>query len=204
MAHIRLQNSPDNPRLAAALAYAARGWPVFPCHGMQDGQCTCSGKPNCTPGKHPLTAHGFEDATTDPKQIDRWWTENPDANVAVATGACSGLIVVDEDPRHGGDLTLEDLEAQYGKLPDTVISLTGGGGKHYVFRHFGKALSSRAHAFGPGLDLKGDGGYIIAPPSLHVSGLRYEWEASSHPDEVPIAAFPAWLWMLADTTTRDV
>src|SRR5215510_16124566 len=139
MAHIRLQNSPDNPRLAAALAYAARGWPVFPCHGMQDGQCTCSGKPNCTPGKHPLTAHGFEDATTDPKQIDRWWTENPDANVAVATGACSGLIVVDEDPRHGGDLTLEDLEAQYGKLPDTVISLTGGGGKHYVFRHFGKA-----------------------------------------------------------------
>ena len=119
-------------------------------------------------------------------------------------GAVSGLIGVDQEPRNGGDLTLDELEAQYGKLPDTVVSLTGGGGKHYFFRHFGKALSSRAHALGPGLDLKGDGGYIIAPPSLHVSGLRYEWEASSGPDQVPIAAFPAWLWMLATTATGDV
>jgi hypothetical protein len=128
----------------------------------------------------------------------------PHANVAIATGACSGLIVLDPDPRHGGDLTLDDLEAQYGKLPDTVVSLIGGGGKHYFFRHFGKSISCQTNALGPGLDIKGDGGYIIAPPSLRVSGLRYEWEASNSPDEVPIAAFPAWLWMLANTTTRDV
>jgi hypothetical protein len=133
MSNIVPQDSPDNPLRAAALAYAARGWPVFPCHGIRDGRCTC-GKPECAhPGKHPLTRHGFKDATTDPQQIDRWWTDHPDANVAIATGASSDLIVLDLDPRHGGQLTLDELEATYGRLPETVVSFTGGGGRIISF-----------------------------------------------------------------------
>jgi hypothetical protein len=123
---------------------------------MRDGGCTCSGRSDCNPGKHPLTPHSFKDATTDPRQIHRWWTDHPHANVAIATGARSGLIVLDLDPRHGGDLTLDELEAQYGKLPDSPVSLTGGGGTHYFFRHFGEHTSGQANAFGPGLDRKGD------------------------------------------------
>jgi hypothetical protein len=174
MDNVRPQNSPDNPRLAAVLAYAKQGWPVFPCHGMRDGHCSC-GKPDCAhPGKHPLTRHGFKDATTDLKQIERWWAEHPDANVAIATGAVSGLIIVDPDTRHGGDLTLADLEAQHGKLPETAVSFTGGGGAHYFFRYLAELIRTGAGVLGPGLDLQSDGRYIIAPPSRHVSGRDYE------------------------------
>jgi hypothetical protein len=201
MRNIRLRHSLDNPRLAAALAYAARGWRIFACHSVQDGSCTC-GKPDCAhPGKHPLTRHGFKDATTDPQQIVRWWTDHPDANIAIATGAVSGVIVVDEDPRHGGDLTLADLEAQHGKLPETAVSFTGGVGAHYFFRYLGEPIRSGTGVLGPGLDIKSDGGYIIAPPSRHASGRDYEWEVSSHPDEVPIAALPAWIWIRANAPT---
>jgi Bifunctional DNA primase/polymerase, N-terminal len=204
MSNIVPQDSPDNPLHAAALTYAARGWPVFPCYGLRGGHCTCGGRSDCKPGKHPLTPHGFKDATMDRKQIERWWIDHPDANVAIATGAVSGLIVVDLDPRHGGKLTLADLEAQHGKLPETAVSFTGGGGTHYLFRYFGEPIRSRAGVLGPGLDLQSDGRYIIAPPSRHVSGREYEWEVSSHPEQVPIAALPAWIWMVANAATRDV
>src|SRR5215813_13125280 len=198
MGHRLPPDFPNNLLRAAALAYAARGWPVFPCHGMQDERCTC-GKPDCAhPGKHPLTRHGFQDATTDPRQIYQWWTDHPDANVAIATGACSGLIVLDLDQRRGGDVTLGDLEAQYGKLPETAVSFTGGG-THYFFRHLGEPIRSGTSVLGPGLDIKADGGYIIAPPSRHASGREYEWEVSSRPDHVPIAALPAWIWIRANT-----
>jgi hypothetical protein len=204
MMNILPQHAINNPLHAAARGYAARDWSVFPCHGIRDGRCTC-GKSDCAhPGKHPLTRHGFKDATTDPQQIDQWWTDHPDANAAIATGAASGLIVLDQDPRHGGDLTLDDLQATYGKFPATVVSFTGGGGAHYFFQYFGEPIRSGTGVLGPGLDLKADDGYIIAPPSRHASGRDYEWEASSHPDEVPITAFPAWLWRLAKATTHDV
>jgi Bifunctional DNA primase/polymerase, N-terminal len=163
MRSIQLQHSSDNPLHAAARDYATRGWPVFACYGMRAGRCTC-GKPGCAhPGKHPLTRHGFKDATTDPRQIDQWWTDHPDANVAIATGAASGLIVLDRDPRNGGDLTLGELEAQYGKLPETAVSFTGGGGAHYCFRYREEPIRSGTDVLGPGLDIKSDGGYIIAP-----------------------------------------
>ncbi len=114
----------DNPRLAA-LAYAARGWHVFPCHSARAGRCSC-GAPACQhPGKHPRTLHGLKDATTDPALITRWWQQWPDANVAVATGAVSGLVALDEDPRHGGDVSLDLLTHEHGPLPETVEALTG-------------------------------------------------------------------------------
>ncbi len=179
--------------LDAALYYAGLDWPVFPLH-TPDGQGGCScGNPQCDDqGKHPRTRNGFKDATTDEATIRSWWTKWPNANVGIATGA-AGLLALDVDPGKGGAATLDDLIAQHGPLPDTAESLTGGGGRHILFKAPNRAVRSSAGKLGPGLDVKAAGGYIVAPPSLHRSGRRYEWEVSSHPGEVAVADPQAWL-----------
>jgi hypothetical protein len=139
--------------LAAALVYAARGWPVFPVNG-----------------KEPLTARGFKDASLDPAGIRAWFDCYPEAGVAIATGAVSGLVVLDEDTPHGGGGSL----AQLSRLPETYTVLTGGGGKHYYFAHPGEPVPCSAGKLGPGLDVRGDGGYVVAPPSVHASGRPYK------------------------------
>jgi predicted P-loop ATPase len=179
----------------AALAYAALGWRVFPLHSVHEGACSC-GSPACTgtkPGKHPRTPRGCLDATTDEATIHQWWTEWPDANVGIATGR--GLVVVDIDPQHGGDVGLEDCVARLGALPDTVECLTGGGGRHiYLSVPAGTEVRNSASKLAPGVDVRGDGGYVVAAPSGHASGRAYTWELSSRPDEVEIAPLPAaWL-----------
>src|SRR3954451_8026643 len=104
-------------KMERALAHAREEWHVFPCHWvLPNGSCSC-GKPDCSrKGKHPLTTHGFKDATTDPVQIVAWWSQCPDANPAGRTGSASGRDVLDVDPRHGGDETLARLEAKNGAL----------------------------------------------------------------------------------------
>jgi hypothetical protein len=124
-------------------------------------------------------------------QVRRWWRRWPDANVGVVTGAVSGLVVLDVDPRHGGDESLAVLEGIHGTLPRTVESLTGGGGQHLYFRHPGTVVPSRSIA--PGLDIKGDGGLVVSPPSQHISGRVYRWEPGCAPGEVPLADLPRWL-----------
>lgn len=99
----------------------------------------------------------------------------PDANVAVVTGAISGIVVIDVDPRHGGDESVRDLE-----ITPTTTALTGGGGCHYIYQHPGSTIPNGANLL-PGIDVRGDGGYIIAPPSVHSSGRQYEWEGSYEP-----------------------
>src|SRR5215510_7477467 len=183
----------DNPRLEAALGYACLGWKVFPCHSWVDGRCTC-GAPACgSPAKHPRTEHGFKDATDDLDVIKGWWQRWPDANVALASGAESGIVVLDVDPRNGGIISLEDLTSEYGPLPDTVESITGSGGRHILFEHPGEAVKCGAGSLGSGLDIKADRGYIIAPPSTHASGQIYEWEATSDPYVKGLAPIPEWL-----------
>src|SRR5262249_33786593 len=124
----------------AALAYAARSWPIIPLHGIRDGSCACI-TPDCTSvGKHPvgmLVPHGLKERSTDEATIRRWWTHQPGANVGVVTGAPSGLVVLDVDPRHGGDERLAELERQYGPLPRTIEAATGGAGRHLFFIHPG-------------------------------------------------------------------
>jgi uncharacterized protein (DUF927 family) len=163
----------------AALWYAtAYDWPVFPVHSVNaKGVCTCSAGANCTkrPGKHPRTKNGLSDATTDLQTIREWWKKWPSANVGVATGAGAGFFVVDVDPDKGGKKSLSDLERQHEKLPETKTALTGGGGLHHLFKHPGIKIKNSESELGPGLDVRGDGGYIVAAPSQHKSGKQYQW-----------------------------
>lgn len=156
-------------------------------------------------GKVPATPHGCKDATTDPAQIAEWWGGGSTYNVAIATG--SGLVVLDVDVDHDagkfGDETLADLEQQYGPLPETWTCLTGGGGVHYYFQCDDPALTVTV-GFAPGLDYRGTGGYIVAPPSKHPqTGRCYEWEASSTPKNVSLAPLPEWLHRLMLQGKKD-
>lgn len=188
--------------LEEALRLAGLGYPVFPCHAMQDGRCTC-GKADCnSPGKHPRTRHGLKDATTDPARIHEWdWTA---ANLAVVTGAVSGFIAIDVDPRHDGDRTLERLLQTHGPLPDTVTQATGGGGRHFLFQHPGWPVKNdgKGKRLGPGIDIRGDSGYILVPPSWTKG--EYRWLDGRAPWDVPLAPLPTWLAdSLSDGACRD-
>ena len=170
--------------LSHALAYASRGWPVFPCRPR---------------GKEPLTPRGFKDATTDPATIRRWWARWPDANIGVPTGQGT-FIVLDVDPRNGGDQSLFALVSQYGDLPEGPTARTGGGGTHSFFQP--PPFPLRCRTLAPGVDLKADGGYVIMPPSIHPSGARYEWQPGAHPEEIPLPPLPEWLCRLAQDTPQ--
>lgn len=179
----------------AALGLAGRGWSVFPVHTPTgQGGCSCL-KASCDRiGKHPRNAHGHNEATTDSAVIDRWWRQWPDANIGLATGQTSGLVVLDIDPDKGGEESLRELEKQFTRLPETVEVLTGGGGRHLYFQSpRDTTIRNSVSVLGPGLDIRGEGGYVVAPPSLHRSGRTYEYEVEHHPDEMPLATLPAWL-----------
>lgn len=195
----------DPAALDCALAYAARGWAVLALWWGEDGICACPRGVECeSPGKHPIAyigrraicPNGVKDATLDPERITQWWARVPDANVGIATGAASGLVALDSDPRNGGDESLVMLENSLPDgLPDTPRSVTGSGGEHLLFRApAGRVGNFKGKDWGfPGLDVKGDGGYIVAPPSLHVSGRRYQWDGGAHPDDLALAPLPAAL-----------
>ena len=194
----------DATPLKVALSYAERGWLVFPLwEPLSDGTCSCD-KPDCEDaGKHPRTPNGFKDATTDEETIRGWWGKWPDANIGIRTGRESGLLVLDVDPRHGGDKSLAELEQDFGKLPHTTGSKTGDG--HHVFFAYPKdAVEVGCHAnLRPGLDVRGDGGFVVAPPSLHHSGATYAWDASLHPDQTALADPPARLLDLIQSRKSD-
>jgi hypothetical protein len=157
--------------LAAALDYAGRGWHVFQLHDVSRGHCSCARGERCpTPGKHPLLPKWDQWATIAEGTIRGWWAQRPDANVAVLTGARSGIVVLDVDPRHGGTETLLALVAAHGALPDTPVVETGGGGQHYYFAHPGGRVDGCV--LGPGLELKADGQLVVAPPSATGSTVR--------------------------------
>jgi hypothetical protein len=195
-----------NPSCARAALWYARnkGWLVLPLHVAREGRCSCD-HPACpSPGKHPRTAHGVREASRDERLIAQWWRYWPEANVGIATGAASGLVVLDVDPAHGGDESLHLLELQLGALPATIEALSGGAGRHLYFAHPGGRVPNSASALGPGLDVRGDGGYVVAPPSAHASGRRYIWEVSGRPEEVALAPMPTWLAQAARPPERTL
>ena len=176
----------------AALSYAARGWPVFPCHApaQTPGGCSCWRADCSSPGKHPRVAGGLTVASVDAATIAQWWRRWPSANVAIRTGAVSDVVVLDVDPAHGGDQSLDALLSHHGPLPPGPVVQTGSGGRHFYFAHPGGVIRNDAgRRLGPGLDIRGDGGYVIAPPSRHTSGSPYRWAGPDR--ELPDP--PVWL-----------
>jgi len=177
----------------AALEYAGRGWPVFPLWPVREGRCAC-GAPDCgSPGKHPhgrLAPRGVHEATTDPGRIRAWWGQCQDANIGLATGGRANAVVLDVDPGNGGDESLRRLELEHGALPGTRTARTGNGGRHIWFQHPGGQVKNSVGALGPGLDIRGDGGYVVVPPSSLGPGRDYEWLT---PDDAEPLAAPGWL-----------
>jgi hypothetical protein len=159
-----------------------------PGAGKHDA-CTADECKVCHPGKHPITPRGLNDASTDPTQIATWWGLAPEANVGVAIP--DGLCVVDVDPRNGGDESFSRLEAELG-FPLTRMAKTGGGGAHLWYRlPEGWALPGKIDGVKyPGIDIKQKGGYVLAPPSNHESGARYEWASAP---TATIHEAPTWL-----------
>lgn len=177
----RSPNPECNARLEAALAYAARGWPVLPLRGKLPAIPKREG------------GRGVHDATDDLDTIRNWWRRIPDANIGIAMGEPSGVWALDIDPRHDGEASLRKLEHQHGALPQTVEQVTGAGGRHLLFQWQSDAIKNRANV-APGLDVRSTGGYIVAAPSKHPNtGRHYTWDVDCHPDDTTPAEAPGWL-----------
>lgn len=171
--------------LKAALAYAEARWSVVP---MVPG------------GKQPLVPWlEFQQRRAGPDEIRDWFQRWPDANIAVVTGAISNIVVIDIDPRHGGEASLKLLDAEAGPIPSTLEAASGGGGRHLYFAYPGRTVRNRA-GLRPGIDLRGDGGIVVAPPSLHPSGRRYAWAPGHGPEQAEPAPLPPRL--LAELTAH--
>jgi putative DNA primase/helicase len=179
----------------AATEYAERGWHALQLHGLRAGStvCTCRRGEECrSAGKHPVDAE-WSKADTSPAQVvddlrRRAWAHN----IGILTGAPSGLLVLDVDPDNGGDATLDDLVAEHGPLPTTYTVRTGSGGTHYYFT--GADIGNSAGRLGKGLDIRGEGGQVVAPPSVSGKGA-YSVEV-----DAPVAPMPAWMLERLTTT----
>jgi hypothetical protein len=170
----------------AAARYARHGWPVFPVHTPDGLQCSCGRRDCPSTGKHPRTRQGLGDATDDQATLERWWRQCPTANIGVLTGRAT-FVVLDVDGDDGAD-SLHDLEHEYGQLPCTTTITTPRGGQHYYFASPRHEVRTTAGVLAPGLDIRGDRGYVLAPPSIGPSGRRYEVD-----QRAPLAPMPRWL-----------
>lgn len=186
--------------VVAALEYAERSWPVVPLFMPVGKACSC-GKPDCSNvGKHPRAEHGFKSASTAPSTIRRAF-QKP-SNVGIATGAKAGFWALDVDGAEG-KASLKRLLEQHGPLPNTVESRTGSGGRHLLFRYpSGRTVKNSVKKLAPGLDVRSDGGGIVAPPSRHVSGRIYQWVDGRAPGDIEVAEAPAWLYEAIDAADR--
>ena len=168
--------------------YMGRGWSTIPIRAGD---------------KRPLVRwEEFQHRHPSEAEARGWFCQWPEAGIGVVTGAISGLVVVDVDAGHGGNESLEQLEREHGPMPTTVECGTGGGGRHLYFAHPGGLVRNKI-GLAPGVDIRADGGYVVAPPSLHASGLRYVWVEGRTPESSAIAPLPDWILREAvEETTR--
>ena len=191
------------PTIEDVEVYARQGWKVVQLFGVTDGRCDC-GRPDCypptadkpasgSPGKHPTSLHGLLDATTDMDVLRRQWIRHPNANLGICTGLPTGLIVLDEDGAVGRE-NLAELQRQCGSLPATMQSRTGrpDGGVHrwYAITPDHAWVRNSSGRLAEKLDIRAAGGYVVVPPSLHISGNKYQWELPIVPP-APLAG--TWL-----------
>lgn len=187
----------SNPRRDAAFEYITKlNWAVVPLHWIDQGRCSCGDlhEKDNSAGKHPhrkFAQNGVYSASKDNATVTDWFTREPRLNIGIATGDTSGFVVLDVDPRNGGDDTLTELQRKFGAIPDTACAYTGGDGQHFLFKDAGQNFKSKA---GVGLDIKRAGGYIVVWPSVHKSGQSYRWQGEFDPLEgTPFADAPLWM-----------
>lgn len=162
----------------AARIYIGAGFSIIPLHWITRGKCSCGKKDCSSPAKHPLTQHGLKDASCDLAQIKDWWKKFPKANIGVCTGQVSGgLIVIDVDVVKGGKITAVDIPI--------TLEVETGNGFHFWLRS-NQEIHNSAGKLGQGIDIRGWGGYVVAPPSLHSNGRIYTFR-----NQDPIAELPA-------------
>lgn len=162
----------------AAFEYLRRNWSVIPIRAHD---------------KRPAIRWlEYQHRLANEDEIQSWFKRWPDGNVGIVTGVISGLVVLDIDPKHGGDSSLDELIQEHGPLPHTIEAITGGGGRHVYFSHPGGIVRNKV-GLAPGIDLRGDGGCIVAPPSLHASGKTYSWLPDHDPQHTQLAPLPSWL-----------
>jgi hypothetical protein len=162
---------------AAASRYVGIGWSVIPIQAR---------------GTRPLVPWlEYQQRVASSEEIDRWFRQWPDANIGVVTGGLSGLIVIDVDPGHRGTDSMETIARKHGPFPPGIEVTTAAGGRHLYFEHPGRSVPNRAGLF-PGIDVRCDGGYVVAPPSLQGDGARYRWLPKHGPDDQPLAPLPGW------------
>lgn len=174
--------------LDAALRYARRRWSVIPMRARD---------------KRPLIKWlEYQQRLATEEEIDAWYRRWPAANVGIVTGAISGIVVLDIDPRHGGEQSLARWETAFGPLPISIEAKSGGGGRHVYFRHPGGVTHNRV-GIAAGIDLRGDGGCVVAPPSIHGSGNAYAWASGHEPEKLALAELPDWLLSLVRGDARN-
>ena len=178
------ENKQERTPIVEALKFAKLGWAVIPIHFVNENRCSCGNKSCSSVAKHPLTRNGSKDGSKDIATICNWWTKWPKANIGIVTGKSSGLFVIDVDPRHGGDRSWKQWSTDH-KIPKTAMVNSGGGGYHLYFKSSSdmEILPNRANIL-QGVDCRGQGGYIIAPGSLHASGIPYLWSEDTGPDSL--------------------
>lgn len=185
----------------AAIGYAGHGWRVVPVWWLDDeGHCHCDRREECpSPGKHPVLDDWPHAATCDREEVAYWWRPAPEgmarnwfprANIGIVTGQASGIFVLDEDTYAGGSQTLGAYERRHGDMLATRVHSTSRGGTHYFFRHPGFTVrNSAAKVLGKGLDIRGENGFVVAPPSI---GAHGPYELNPAHDIEPAEA-PGWL-----------
>lgn len=184
-----------NPILQAALAYASQGLAIFPA--------AAAVKKSCKSAKYSNGARWG--ATRDPDEVRRDFTRWTGARIGIPTGVVNGIVVIETDTIEGhgvdGAAAIAQLEAKHGALPDTLQAISPSGSVHRYFRHPGTSIKIRnsASEVGAGIDVRGDGGMVVAPPSVNPDGRRYRWLNRN-----PIAALPAWLVELTREKPRSI
>jgi len=167
----------------AALDFSSKNVSVFPCNT----------------NKTPMTPSGFKDATDDEATIKAWWSKWPNAAIGVPTGAINDIIVLDVDKDDDKFIDGEVSLKSFPELPPTRTVRTPRGGKHIYFKHPGGVIKNSTSKIGEGLDIRGDGGYVIAPPSHNGNGLEYSIEL-----DVPVAEVPGWLKLMIVEKPRKI